>query len=157
MTTPTSLFIVIVVHNRLLISLSECRIYASVNRVSIDSDNGLSSIRRQAIIWTNAVFFNRNHRDTSEILIKIQNFSFTKMRLEMSSVKWPPFCSGRDELKGHTSKKYWHTPPTFKVTLHTNSHRILVGVFCCTQQLQPMTGCILNREIDLVLSNRHLK
>ena len=30
-----------------------CLIYASVNRVSIDSDNGLSPIRRQAIIWTN--------------------------------------------------------------------------------------------------------
>ena len=29
-------------------------IYASVNRVSIGSDNGLSPIRRQAIIWTNA-------------------------------------------------------------------------------------------------------
>ena len=27
-----------------------CRIYASVNRVSIGSDNGLSSLRRQAII-----------------------------------------------------------------------------------------------------------
>ena len=27
-----------------------CRIYASVNRVSIGSDNGLSAIRRQAII-----------------------------------------------------------------------------------------------------------
>ena len=28
----------------------ECRIYASMNRVSIGSDNGLSPIRRQAII-----------------------------------------------------------------------------------------------------------
>ena len=28
--------------------------YMSVNRVNIGSDNGLSPIRRQAIIWTNA-------------------------------------------------------------------------------------------------------
>ena len=30
--------------------LSYCRIYASVNRISIGSDKGLSPIRRQAII-----------------------------------------------------------------------------------------------------------
>ena len=30
------------------------RIYASVNWVSIGSNNGLSPDRRQAIIWTNA-------------------------------------------------------------------------------------------------------
>ena len=29
-------------------------LYASVNQVSIGSDNGLSPGRRQAIIWTNA-------------------------------------------------------------------------------------------------------
>ena len=33
-----------------------------------------------------------------EILIKIQNFSFTKMHLKISSVKWQPFCPGGDEL-----------------------------------------------------------
>ena len=30
-----------------------CRIYASVNRVHIGSDNGLSPVRRQAVTWTN--------------------------------------------------------------------------------------------------------
>ena len=34
----------------------------------------------------------------SEILIKIKNFSFTKMNLKISSVKWRPFCPGGDEL-----------------------------------------------------------
>ena len=34
----------------------------------------------------------------SEILIKIQNFSFTKMHLKISSSKWRPFCSGGDEF-----------------------------------------------------------
>ena len=31
-----------------------CRIYASVNWVSIGSDNSFSPVRRQAITWTNA-------------------------------------------------------------------------------------------------------
>ena len=30
--------------------------------------------------------------------IKIQNFSFMKMHLKMSSAKWQPFCPGGDEL-----------------------------------------------------------
>ena len=34
----------------------------------------------------------------SEILIKIQNFSFTKMHLKISSAKWRPFCPGGDEV-----------------------------------------------------------
>ena len=34
----------------------------------------------------------------SEILIEIQNFSFTKMHLKTSSAKWRPFCPWRDML-----------------------------------------------------------
>ena len=34
----------------------------------------------------------------SEILIKLQNFSFTKIRLKTLSAKWWPFCPGGDEL-----------------------------------------------------------
>ena len=30
----------------------------------------------------------------TEILIKIQNISFTKMHLKFSSAKWQPFCTG---------------------------------------------------------------
>ena len=30
----------------------------------------------------------------SEILTKIENFSFTEMHLNISSVKWQPFCQG---------------------------------------------------------------
>ena len=37
-----------------LTHLPKCRIYTSVYGVSIGSDNGLSPIRRQTIIWTNA-------------------------------------------------------------------------------------------------------
>ena len=36
--------------------------------------------------------------NVSEILIKIQNFSFTKMHLKISFAKWWPFSPGADEL-----------------------------------------------------------
>ena len=39
-------------------------------------------------------------KNFSEILIKIYNFSFTKMHLQMSFAKLRPFCPGGDELMG---------------------------------------------------------
>ena len=56
------------------------------------SDNGLSPVRHQAIIWTNAgLLSNRPLRIYfSENLIKIQQFSLKKMHLKMSSAKWRP-------------------------------------------------------------------
>ena len=55
-------------------------IYASVNRVSIASDNGLSPVRRQAIIWTNAGILSIWSLATSfnEISTKIQHFHSRK-------------------------------------------------------------------------------
>ena len=51
-------------------------IYESVNRVSIGSDNDLSPIRRQAIIYTNAglLLIGTLGTDFSEILIKVRIF-----------------------------------------------------------------------------------
>ena len=85
-----------------LTHLPQCRIYAPVNRVSIGSDNGLSPIRRQSIILTNAGLLSIGPLRTNviEILIKIQNFSFTKMHLKITSAKRRPFYPGGDELKG---------------------------------------------------------
>ena len=62
----------------------------------IVSDNGLSSGRRQAIIWTNAgmLFIGPVGTNFNEILIWIHTFSFTKMHLKMSCVKWRLFCLG---------------------------------------------------------------
>ena len=73
----------------------KCRIYASVNQVSIGSDNGLSSIRHQSIIWTNAEKLSIGPLVTnySEILTKNQHFLFTKMNLKRSSKKRLPFLS----------------------------------------------------------------
>ena len=62
--------------------------------IIIGSDNGLSSGRRQAIIWTNVGILLTGPLGTnfSEILIGIKIFSFKKMLPKMSSAKWRPFC-----------------------------------------------------------------
>ena len=52
----------------------------------VDSDNGLSSGRRQAIIWTNAgIFIGILGTNIGEISIEIYTFSSKKMYLKMSS------------------------------------------------------------------------
>ena len=67
---------------------------------TISSDNGLSPGRRQAIIWTNAgiLLIGRLGTNFSEILIVIHTFSFKKMHLKMSSVKWRAFRLGLNVL-----------------------------------------------------------
>ena len=67
---------------------------------NIDSDNGLSPNRRQAIIWTNAriLLIERLGTNFNEILIKIHTFSLKKMHLKMLSEKWRPFCLGLNVL-----------------------------------------------------------
>ena len=60
----------------------------------IGSDNGLSPRRCQAIIWNNAglLLIEPLGTNVSEISIGIQTFTFKKMHLNMSSVKWRLFC-----------------------------------------------------------------
>ena len=43
----------------------------------------------------------------SETLFKRQNLSFTKMHMKISSAKWPPFCSGGDELSRDWCRVCW--------------------------------------------------
>ena len=95
-------------------SSPSCAACASVNQVRIGSDNGLSPILRQAIIWTSAWLLSIGPLGTnlSEIVIKIQNFSFTKMHLKISSAKSQPFCPGEDELKGCPMIKPGHISVT---------------------------------------------
>ena len=61
--------------------------------IIIGSDNGLSSGRRQAIIWTNAgiLLIGPLGINFNEILIEINTFSFKEMHLKMSSAKWRLF------------------------------------------------------------------
>ena len=64
--------------------------------IIIGSDNGLSPVRRQAIIWTNAGILLIGPLGTkfNEILIELHTFSFKRIHLKMSSGKWRPFCLG---------------------------------------------------------------
>ena len=69
-------------------------IYALATYITIGSDNGLSPIWCQAIIWTNVRVLSIGPMGTnfSEISIKIQTFSFKKMHFKMSSAKCQPSC-----------------------------------------------------------------
>ena len=72
-----------------------------VSRLTITgSDNGLSPDRRQAIIWTNAgiLFIGPLGTHFSENSIEMLTFSYTKVRLKVSSAKWRPFCLGLNVL-----------------------------------------------------------
>ena len=71
------------------------------NLTIIGPDNGLSPGRRQAIIWNNAgiLLIGPLGTNFSQILIEIHKFSFTKMRLKLSSAKWRPYCLGLNVLK----------------------------------------------------------
>ena len=88
----------------LKVILPKCRIYASVNWVTIGSDNGLSPVRRQAISWTSTHLLSiwTLGWNFSEICFKIPDSSIMKMHLKMSSAKWWPFCSGGYQLSGQT-------------------------------------------------------
>ena len=68
--------------------------------IIIGSDNGLSTGRHQAIIWTNDDILSIRTLGIifSEILMEIHTFSFKNMHLQMSSAKWRPFCLGLNVL-----------------------------------------------------------
>ena len=77
---------------------------------TIGSDNGLSPGRRQAIIWTNdgILLIRTLGTNFSEILSEIHSFSFQKMYLKMSSVKWRLFRLGLNELSEHGGCRKLH-------------------------------------------------
>ena len=81
-----------------------------VSRITIiGSDNGLSPGQRQAIIWTNAgilLIWNLG-TNFNEILSEIHTFSFKKMHLKISSVKWRPFCLGLSVLSFSVKEALW--------------------------------------------------
>ena len=72
-----------------------------VSKLTINgSDNVLSPCRCQAIIWTNAVLLliRTVEINFSESWSEVHTFSFMKMRLEVPSGKWQPFCLGLNVL-----------------------------------------------------------
>ena len=70
------------------------------NLTIIDSDNGLSPGRRQAIVWTNVgiLLIEPLRTNFSQILTEIQAFSFKKMHVKMSPARRRPFCLGLNVL-----------------------------------------------------------
>ena len=68
-----------------------------MNWIGVGSGYGLSPIRRQAITCTNAHLLSIGPLGTnfSEIRIKIQSFSFTKMHLKMATNLFRPQCVNR--------------------------------------------------------------
>ena len=64
------------------------------NVTIIGSDKGLAPTRQQAIIWTNAgiLLIGTSGTNFNEIFSEILTFPFKKIDLNVSSVKWQPFC-----------------------------------------------------------------
>ena len=83
------------------------------NLTIIGSDNGLSPGRRQAITWSNVgiLLIGPLGTNFSEMLIKINIFSFKKIHLKMSSGKWRPFCLGLNVLRGPNRNRVTPSPP----------------------------------------------
>ena len=96
------------------------------NLTIIGSDNGLAPGRHQAIIWTNSgiLLIGTLETNFSEISIEMQPFSFTKMRLKVSSAKWRPFCFGLNVLIVSTQVRPWNlNSPAFPVYIR-NAGRV---------------------------------
>ena len=74
-----------------------------MQHTNIASDNSLSPVWRQAIMWTNAAILSIRPKGTyfNEIFFKIQTFSIKKIPLKMSA-KWQPFCPGLNVIKSHS-------------------------------------------------------
>ena len=71
-----------------------------VCNLTIIGSYGLLPGRCQAIIWTSGgiLLIGPLGMNYSEILNRIQTFSYKKMQLKMSSAKWHPFCLGLNVL-----------------------------------------------------------
>ena len=95
----------------------------------IGSDKGMSRGRRQTVIWTNAGILSIGPLGTnfSENLNEILTFSFKKMPLKVSSVKWRPFCLGHNVLMAEVKELIEHV-----LLLYNKSHAgafIFMGIY----------------------------
>ena len=122
----------------------------------VGSENGLLPARRQAIIWTNAgILLNEpSGTNLSEILIRIITFSFTKIRLKVSSAKRRPFCLSLNVLNDCSTfsqvtimmtswygkpflitAPLWITPP-HKNSPHKGQYKAKLWFLCITSDLK---------------------
>ena len=95
------------------------RIWAS-QHTTIVSYNGLSPVRRQAIIWTNYGILLIRFLGTNfiEVLIEVHGFPFNDMHLKMSCVKRRPFYLDLNVIIDlyHTATKYRNTLSTTNIS-----------------------------------------
>ena len=136
----------------------------------IDSDNGLSPGRHQAIIWTNAgiLLIGPLGTNFNGILIGIQTFSFKKMHLKMASAKWRPFCLSLNALKNNNQDKICMTMSCLAHSISLRGYRWLLNQLCNTiwgqamqtwkviqQSLCNETGKVLLKHINLVIYKKN--
>ena len=141
------------------------------NLTIVGTYNGLSPTRQQAIIWTNAGLLSIGplRINFSEIFIKIQNLSFTKIHLEISSAKWQPLCRvgniGKrihfslrvylDHIIVHSCREPWIDNVCFKVMFTTFS----VTISCCLATSSglvtrvPLVDCQFNLQYGIAINN----
>ena len=127
----------------------------------IGSDNGLSPVRCQAIIWTNAgmLLIGPFGTNFSEIVIGIYTFSSQKMHLKMSSGKWRPFCPGLSELSVGTSASRMMTMYGVGAKKRRNPSALAMELRLSftnpsTYSVQALAGIPLN--IDLIFVYRYV-
>ena len=102
-----------------------------VSKLTISgSDIGLSPGRRQAIIWTNAgiLLIRTSRTNFSDISSTVHTFSFKKMHLRMSSVKFRPCCLGLNVLtKEVTADHYEHI--CYNILVLINNKTIIYDIW----------------------------
>ena len=122
----------------------------------IGSGNGLSPGRRQAIIWTNAgiLLIGPLGTNFSEILIRVQTFSFKKMLLKMSSAKWRPFCFGLNVVSHCHSLEHQSPPGQRFIYSHdalawnlTKVHFYLFHILATQSQCIPSPICVIRKKM----------
>ena len=92
----------------------------------IGSDNGLSPVGRQVIIWTNAVILSTGPPGTQFNQIVCKMLPFKKMRLKMSSGKCWPFCLSLNVLNIMRPEQNDHYFPG----QHFQTHYLKKKPFC---------------------------
>ena len=120
---------------------AEWRLYALVNHTSMDSDNGLSPGRRQAIISTNAgiLLIGPLGTNLSVIVIEIIIFSLTNLHMKVSSAKVATILSRPQCVNDNSYMNTYHIlqPPNYLIIV-VNRFRYINNQFAKDKCSIPM-------------------
>ena len=113
------------------------------NLTIIGSDNGLSSGRRQDIIWTNARILLTGPLGTnfSEVLVEIGSFSFKEMHFKNVVRKLAAICRGLNELITTVTPSY-SVMKVYKQVNTTNNAEQLFSYWLIIWQLCTKHDCV---------------